>query len=139
MNHVKVSDIMTTEAAKLPPDVGIVRALKKLIQNQQSAAAVVDDDGKLLGIISEADCMQAAMTSIHHMQASAQVSDRMCTEVDTVTEDTTLESASELLLKNNRRVLIVVDGKKYVGLLTRQHILKKLIDMLDSEGWKAQY
>ena len=136
MENRKVRDYMTSQVATLEPNLGMIRALNILLEHNQSAAPVVDEDNRLLGLISEADCMQSAINSSYFMEANSIVSDQMTKDVQTVTGDTKLVAAAEIFLKHKRRMLPVVEDDKLIGMLTRNHILRALIKELESKQKK---
>ena len=131
METRKVADFMNAKPATLSPDMGMIEALRPLLSNQQSAAPVVDDDGLLIGLLSEADCMQTTLSTSIYPGANLVVADRMISELQTATPETTLVKAAETFLNHKRRLLPVVDGGKLVGILTRDHILKALLENID--------
>jgi CBS domain-containing protein len=52
---VKVRDIMTAPAITVGPDAPFVQIVDALLVNDISGVPVTDDDGRLLGVVSEAD------------------------------------------------------------------------------------
>ena len=50
-----VKEYMTTGVASLPPEAGIKSALQTLADKRVTAAPVVDSEGILVGVVSEAD------------------------------------------------------------------------------------
>lgn len=132
MEKLKARDFMTAHPAKVTAGMNIINALRIILDRKQSAAAVVDDDGKLIGILSEADCIKGAMAGGFHEHISTTVNDRMSTEVQTVSAETTLLEAADLFLKHHRRVLPVIDNGKLIGTLSRENILHALLHELDN-------
>ena len=131
METRKVNDFMTSKPATLTPDMGMIQALRTLLQYKQSAAPVVDENNNLVGLLSEADCMQTTLSSSIYPGASMVVADKMSTELQTVAPDTSLVKAAETLLNHKRRLLPVVKDGKLAGILTRDHILQALLDNID--------
>ena len=129
MNTIKVRDFMATKVATLRPDMGASAALQILIDNHQSGAPVVDDENHLLGILSEADCMASAFSGSYYDQERSPVSEIMSNqELQTVTEETSLVAAAELMLKYKRRMLPVIREGKVVGMITRHHMLRSVLE-----------
>ena len=52
---MKVSDVMTVDVVSVTPDTGLKAAARKMVEFGVSGLPVVDDTGKLVGIITEAD------------------------------------------------------------------------------------
>ena len=53
-----VRDVMDTSFIKLRPQMNVYHAIEILLNKRITGAAVVDDDGSLVGIISERDCLK---------------------------------------------------------------------------------
>jgi len=52
---LKVKDIMTTEIITVSPDTEIVKAAKILLKKRINGLPVIDDSGKLAGILCQSD------------------------------------------------------------------------------------
>lgn len=131
MDNKTVKDFMTSQVATLSPGCAITDAVRELLKHRQSAAAVVDDDKNLVGLISEADCMKATITKTIYPDTVNSVSEQMTKEVQSISSDTSMLSAAELMLNHKRRMIPVADNGKYVGILTRHDILRALLESID--------
>ncbi|GAA5315459.1 MAG: hypothetical protein AseanaTS_06640 [Candidatus Pelagadaptatus aseana] len=131
MDSLVVSDLMDAKPLTIDSDIGVIVAMRQLLAKGVTAASVVDANGELLGILSEADCMGGTLMGGYFEQIGELVRDRMSTDVCTVTADTGLINAAELMLKNKRRVLPVLKGKKVVGALCRTRVIEEIIDKID--------
>jgi CBS-domain-containing membrane protein len=54
---MKVAEIMSRAVVTVPPDAGIKHAARVLVERELSALPVVDEKGRLVGIVSEADLL----------------------------------------------------------------------------------
>lgn len=54
---MKVQDVMTTDVVTTTPDTSLKQAALALVQRGISGMPVVDDDGRVLGVVSEADIL----------------------------------------------------------------------------------
>lgn len=143
--HAK--DIMTRAVISVKPDASVRDAASLLLDKRVSALPVIDDAGKLLGIISEGDLMhrqesgttrrrswwlmlvsspqERAMDYIR--EHSRKVADVMSRKVVTIEEDTPLEEIADLIEKNRiKRVPVMRDGR-VVGIVSRADLLRGLI------------
>ena len=59
---MKAADVMTTRVISAPADLPVNEVAKLLLDNRISAVPVVDDDGRLPGIVSEGDLMRREET-----------------------------------------------------------------------------
>ena len=58
MNRHTVAEVMTREVVSVPPTAGYKEIVETLAANGLSAVPVVDDDGRVLGVVSEADLLR---------------------------------------------------------------------------------
>jgi CBS domain-containing protein len=58
LSSTVISDVMTREAITCSPDMELTEVAKLLAEHQKSRCMVVDDDGRLVGVISLSDLAQ---------------------------------------------------------------------------------
>ena len=63
---MKAHEIMTSKVITVRPDTSVEEAAKVLVDNRISAAPVVGDDERVVGILSESDLCHRAETSTGH-------------------------------------------------------------------------
>lgn len=61
MDSLLVSDLMDAKPLTIDCDIGVIVAMRQLLAKGVTAASVVDGNGELLGILSEADCMKGTL------------------------------------------------------------------------------
>lgn len=128
MKTKRVRDFMAEHYATVNPEQSLAAAVRIILEYHQSAAPVVDSKQQLIGVLSEADCMRATLLEGYFNEGVALVKDQMSASLDTVSPDEELSSVSDIFLKNNRRMMPVVEAGILVGIVTRQNILKALIN-----------
>ena len=87
---------------------------------------VVDNQGRLCGLISQRDLLFNALSKalgigpevMAHALAAVKVAECMTANPTSVSSDTSLAEAAKLMLANKYGCLPVVDGDKLVGILT---------------------
>ena len=122
----KAEDFMKTRVECLSPDTGIDVAVHTLLRRGYSGAPVVDGDGKLIGVISEHDCINVLADALYEGWPSGKVADHMATDVESVSlHDDLLSIASRFHTGKHRR-LPVVEGGRVVGLITRSDLVREL-------------
>jgi CBS domain-containing protein len=125
---MQVKDYMSRRLTTLKPETEIVRAVHTLIDKKISGAPVVDDDGRLIGMITQIDCLKVALTAAYHSEYGGTVAEFMSTEVETMSpEDSMIEAAKQFLEKRYHRYPVLEDGK-LVGLISRRDVLRALGD-----------
>ncbi len=121
-----VREIMTTHYASVGENQALVASIEILKKYHQSAIPVTDN-GQLIGVVSEADCMRAALVEGYHNESTTLVKDIMVKDADVISPDTELSSAMQIFLDRRRRMMPVVEAGSLVGTLTRADILEALI------------
>src|ERR671936_199278 len=112
---------MIVEPVTLPPDAPVARALELMSTYHISGVPITDDDGRLVGILTNRDLR-------FHRDAQQPVSTLM-TSRDLVTAPvgTTLEEASAILGRHKIEKLPVVDADgRLRGLITVKDIQKRI-------------
>ncbi len=108
----------------LRPDVDLLDAIGFLLRHHVTGAPVVDDQGHLVGMLTEKDCLKLITMGADHDLPQGTVKDFMSTEITAISPDTDLYFAAGLFLKSEFRRLPVVEDGKLVGAITRLDILR---------------
>ena len=133
-----VRDLMIPKPAVVAPHTTMPEALKLMQEKKVHRMPVVDDRGAMLGIISMTDLHNAAPSSatllsfweIPTLLAKITVEMLMTREVLTVTEDTTVEEAAQIMADRSIGCLPVMQGKHVVGLVNQADILRAFMELL---------
>jgi len=139
-------DIMTTEVVSVPRDAAVSEIAGILLRNRISAVPVVDDDSRVLGMVSEGDLMRRPETGAEPRHSwwlrllespdehaaeyakshGLRAEDVMTGNVISVTEDTPVgEIAAILEERRIKRVPVLRDGR-IVGIVSRASLLQAL-------------
>ncbi|MCO5043890.1 MAG: CBS domain-containing protein [Verrucomicrobia bacterium] len=124
MNRVPtVRDIMVTKLVTLRPEQPIRDAIDILLKNRISGAAVLDDKGALIGMLSEKDCLNVIANDAFHNTDPDHVSDYMSRTLTTIEPEADIFRAADMFLKNSFRRLPVVENGRVVGQISRRDVL----------------
>lgn len=126
-------DLMARSLVTLKPDMDMEQAIDILLKNKVSGATVVGDDGEVLGVLSEKDCLRIFASGAYNSLPSTFVKDYMSKDVLTVAPDADLFRVADLFLKNSFRRLPVVEEGLLVGQISRRDVLAR-----SRELWQAQ-
>ncbi len=134
---VLVKDIMTTNLVLFTIEQSIHEVMNSFIKNKISGGPVVDDRGKLIGVISEADCMKEVSDSRYFNMPilDKTVGHFMTKEVETLPASMTLFDAASRFHQTSRRRFPVLDNNKLVGQVSRKDIVIAAIN-LKSQSWR---
>jgi len=132
-----VTDYMTSEVITFSPDQSIVEAMDIFLEKHISGAPVISDDGKLVGMLSEIDCMRImvdeAYHNLHHGKIT--VAEYMSNTVATISVDMdVLDCAQKFLGTHYRRFPVVDVNGRIKGQVSRRDILQATRD-LKSSSW----
>ena len=122
----RVRDFMTKDPLSITPDTEIMRAVHMLVSKDISGLPVVDDQGMLVGILTERDCIEVALQAGYFDELGGRVEQYMTTSVETVEPDSPLMDLAELFARSPFRRCPVIQEGKLVGLICRRHILHAL-------------
>ncbi len=132
----KVQEFMDTKVPTLSPSMPVLDAIDFLLKNHVTGAPVVGDDGALLGILTEKDCLQLVVRSPEPESVSDLVSDLMTTELVTIPPTMDIYYAAGLFLKKSFRRIPVVEEGRVVGAITRFDILRAIRHPTVRDRWR---
>jgi CBS domain-containing protein len=130
MPESTVADVMTRDVVRVAPDTPYKDIVDFVVGEAISAVPVVDAQGTLLGVVSEADllCKQEfhgaeqaprAQRGDWRKATGETARDLMTGPAVTITPDVPVTEAARRLLRSRLRRLFVVDGGRLVGVLAR--------------------
>lgn len=143
-------DIMTTPAMTISPKTDITEAAKILLDKDINGLPVVDDSGRLVGIICQSDLVRMQkslplpslftlldgflpLSSTAHLEtevkriAASTVADAMSTKVVSIAPDTGVDEMAALMVDKNFHTLPVVEHGKLLGVVGKSDVLRTLL------------
>ena len=141
---MKARDVMVSPVITVSPSASVKEAARILLERHISAVPVVDEKGKLVGIISEGDLLHRAEAgterrrpwwlhgfigpdtlAAEYAKAHARkVADVMTRQVVTAAPETPLHEVAALLEKNSIKRVPVVENGQLVGLVSRANLIQ---------------
>ena len=116
---------MARSEATLSPDMDIYRAMKQLLKSRLTGAPVVDDDGMLLGMLTERDCLQVLVAGELDGLPGGKVSDYMSTPAESIWLTSSLYDIVHIVLtKAFRKLPVVDDHGRVIGQASRRDTLE---------------
>jgi CBS domain-containing protein len=130
MNTHKVlsaRDIMTPPGIVLRPEMNLFSAIPIMVKHNITGCPVTDTSAKLLGILSELDCMKVLASDAFHADddhtSDILVSHYMTTGVLTIPADMGIFRIANLFFEHTLRRIPVIDDDRLVGQVTRREVL----------------
>ncbi|MCH1431718.1 MAG: CBS domain-containing protein [Flavobacteriaceae bacterium] len=138
-SKLTVSDIMTTQLVLFTPERSIHDVMQAFIKYRISGGPVVDEKGKLIGVISEADCMKEISDSRYFNMPilDKSVGHFMTENVDTIESTLSVFDAAAKFSKSSRRRYPVLEKGRLVGQVSRKDIVIAALNM-KSQTWNAR-
>ena len=150
MKDLKASDLMSREVVRVSPKATALEAAKALLASGKSGLPVVDDQGRLIGIVSEADLLrrpEVATAAVHSSEfftneladrllecLGRPVEEMMTRKVASVLGNTPLMAIAELLETMRLKWVPVTERGKVVGVVTRADVLRAFVAAAESSG-----
>jgi CBS-domain-containing membrane protein len=147
--HLTVADVMTRNVAQVTPETPIADVVGLLIDRGLKALPVVDDDRRIVGIITDGDLLSRGGTTLPvrlqqllpiaeratQMAALAaqpqRAADLMTPDPVTLPATTPLAEAAAVMAERTLKRLPVVDGTgRLVGMVSRYDLLKTVAEGL---------
>ncbi len=126
---VKVEDYMAKDLVTVHPETDAYEAIVLLLKHQISGMPVVDNAGKLVGILSERDCLQTLVNAQYYELPTALVEDLMSRQPETVGPQTDILEIAKVFLQNKFRRLPVLDDGRLVGQISRRDVLRAIQEL----------
>ena len=114
---MNAKEIMTRDIITVSPSMKVKDLAMTLIKNQISGAPVAGKDGKILGVVSEADIISKKGKDVRAI---------MSKKVISVSEDATVEEVAQLMTTHAIKRLPVMNGSTIVGIVSRADIVSAI-------------
>ena len=121
-----VKDYMARTLVTFKPNTDVLDAVHVLVKNRIAGAPVVDDEGNLLGMLSELDCMKIALHAGYHGDWGGPVREYMSDGVETVDADMSIIDLAQKFIEAPYRRFPVMQGTRLVGQISRRDVLRAL-------------
>ena len=124
---LSAADIMTRRVFTLPATLSLEGAAWALAHRGVSGAPVLDDDGQLVGVLSETDLLEARVGDGLARNEATLVDDAMTPALLSVAPgDPVAEVVALMIAHRAHRVLVLSDAGDLVGIVTTIDVLREL-------------
>jgi CBS domain-containing protein len=135
MAKLKVQDLMTEKVFSIHADEDLEKLNSLMADIHIRHVPVVDDDGEVIGIVSQRDLLRSALDSIGLLPQAEQkdllsnttVREIMVADPETVEATGDIDEAGQIMLDNKLGCLPVVEGTRLIGILTEADFIKFLV------------
>jgi CBS-domain-containing membrane protein len=152
---ISAQDIMSHDVVTLAAEMDFAAAAKVLLENHINGAPVLDDQGRLVGILCQSDLVAqqkrlpvptlftlldsfVQLTSTKQLEKQARkiaaltVAEAMTPDPVTVQPDTSIETIAGLMVDSNLHTLPVVQDGRLIGIIGKEDVLRTLIKGIKS-------
>jgi CBS domain-containing protein len=127
MNILEMCD---WEAATVPLEATVERAIRTMLDRQVGAVAVIDENRRVAGIFTERDVLRRLSLGEHDPR-KVSVREVMTAPVEMATRATTAgEALATMVERHYRHLPIVDDNGQLLGMLSIRNLLQARIDTL---------
>lgn len=150
---MKASEIMTRNVVTVGRETPVVQAIRAMLDNHVSGLPVLDDDGKLAGILTEGDLLRRGETGTERHRPrwlevlmgpgrmaaeyirthGRRVGGIMTENVFSVPPDTSLEEIVQLMERRRIKRVPVIEGDALLGIVSRADLLRALAAVLERQ------
>src|SRR5271165_4824600 len=150
---MKASDVMTRNIFSVRPDARVAEAIRTMLDKQISGLPVIDEAGRLVGILTEGDLLRRGETGTERQRPrwleilmgpgrlageyvrthGRKVDGIMTRDLVSVAPDTPLKEVVELMERHRIKRVPVLDGDVPVGILSRADLLRALLGALEEK------
>lgn len=124
----RVADVMSTRVISCTPDTPIRRVARRMRESDVSALIVVDEEGSVVGIISQTDLV--TLRAYEDEWQVLRAEHVMIRSVVTTTPDTLLRDASAQMIEARVHRLVVCDpegtSRRPVGVLSMTDVVREM-------------
>lgn len=142
---MRARDVMTANVISVSPSSSVRSVARTMLLNRISAVPVIDDEQKLVGIVSDDDLLQRLETgarrawwrglldcpesqALEYVKSHGQqAQDVMTPAVVTVDEDTSASKIAEIFYRERIKRVPVMRGTRLVGVVSRADLLRAIV------------
>jgi predicted transcriptional regulator len=123
---ISVGNYMNPRPTKLSAGSALGKVTKILADNKISGGPVVSKANRVIGFVSEQDCLKQLLLGSYHCDQPATVEDIMRSDVVSVKRGDSIIDLAEQMGDHKPKIYPVTDNGSLVGVVTRQHVLAAL-------------
>jgi CBS domain-containing protein len=146
---MRVKDVMTTNVICIGADEPVLKAARLMLQNRISGLPVIDNEGELVGIVTEGDFLRRSELGTQRQRpkwlefivgpgrlaqeythtAGRRVEEIMTADPRTIGADETLEAVVQAMERYHVKRLPVTKAARVVGIVSRANLMHALASL----------
>ncbi len=133
VNHIpSVEEYMTRDLITFKKDTDINIVIKSLLDNKISGAPVLDNNGQVVGLIDDKDCLNVLFGNVYNRLPTTTdtVSNYMSNVMKSISvNQNILDVALVFVSSPYKRLMVMDDNNKLVGQISRVDILRAITEL----------
>lgn len=135
MESIKVADYMNRRPVTFTASMPIAEAVELFLHNQQIGGPVINESNKVIGFLSEQDCLSKMLEATYLNENHSCVGDVMHPDPLTVLKESSVLDLAQQMTSHKPKIYPIVDESGcLIGIINRSAVLKAIDDHL-----KAMY
>ena len=126
MKQRLVRDIMINNPPSVYLGTELNQVVDKLLENNLLGMPVIDSEKRVVGFVSEQNCIRSLLVNSYHSEGSTFVEDIMFEEALTVSPTDSIVDLAKRMTLNKPKIYPVVENGKLVGLVSRSSVIRVL-------------
>jgi len=124
LHRVRAADVVRPDETTVPPGLSVAELIEGYLLPTNRRALAVLDNGRLVGIVTVSDILKVPPAQRTRVTVAEVMGGRDGLHV--VAADARVQDAVELLAEHDLEQVPVMDGGRFVGLLTRADVMRQL-------------
>ncbi|MEJ2670188.1 MAG: CBS domain-containing protein [Gammaproteobacteria bacterium] len=131
LESIDTKDYMTERPVTFKKDASLFDVIQIIVDNRLSGATVLDDERRVIGVISEMDLLKAMIHVSYFHEGGGTIGDYMTSACETLDPNVNLvDAAQQLMDSKHRRMPLVDDAGKFVGQISARSILRAFLESM---------
>lgn len=129
---ITAKHLMNTSVITIGKDEDVYEAMRMMALNNITGLPVVDDEGALVGIVTEKDILVLLCNCLEETgpdRAIGKVGEFMTRRIVCFHPEDSLNDIAECLSTNNFRRVPILDNGKLVGIISRRDVIRHIRDL----------
>ncbi len=126
---ITIADYMTKNVMTVKPDADALATIQLLLSHKITCAPVQDQQGKIIGMFSEVDCMKVVLDASYNQGMSGKVEEFMGSELSSVDADSSIVDLAAKFQDSSIRSFPVFKDNELVGIVSRTDVLKAIVSI----------
>ena len=134
---ILVRDYMRSLSLCFSPSDPVEKVAETLVKRGELGAPVLDEHRRLIGFVTEQDCIKEMLNDSYYAQEHQLVSDIMSRRTVSVAPDEDVTHLAEEMLGAKPKIYPIVEDGRVIGIITRGDVLRALTRVRNSGQGRA--